>query len=843
MATVRSGLFTLKEFSYRRNVLKLAPDAFVVINGALTSRVLSPMESKGTKDIDIRGGIVSVNVSAAVSPPGASRASIEIIAPMYKGLHEDYYISMPNGTRVPFFIPMMEVKIYMKGRYLESEYNYTPRYYPVFWGMITNVQENYSDGNFTISISCEDFLCWWKYQKITINPSVQSAFFGGATQLRFPSVFEKMSAWEIIYSLFTDSFFTQHGENGAAAFYNFVYPSWSKSAELPSSIIATRDTFGPLASNVIEYWNKRFGFGVTNSDDPSLIKEQLEKVPLKMYGLRGPISFETVKNKLLTFLDNKDNDKQDQTDTRAKLDLDFGLLARVQPYGLFGLFGNGAEATIFSKLEIATSICEKTFMEFFVDTNGEIVFKPPFYNLDVASGNVPYYRVGPNDVINYNASFDSNSIINYLVVTGPRYQSLESLEAIGFHADFASIAKMGIRSDQVSVPYGMNAKQLKMIAAAEMARRNGQAYTGSVSIPLRPEIRLGYPVYLEHVDTFYYVTGINHNFTFGSAATTDLSLQFKREKIFDDGNSRVPNSVKGDVLYSCVLRDKESEVAKLAKTGSLNNTEIAELIKDGILSDAQMNLKTLEIVNRKIDKGELPKYKDKVIDIDKYINDLKKQIASEESGVYSGPGILGLWRIERAKVKERTQDQINQAGDDATFTSNELVMITDDSVPYTDKLGYRHIGTFPYGANLVLTKNGQMRDMTTSTGVINQEVDIVLNASGLRDEDCSCGVSSEANQGLDGELESVDTYVEESPEVVSSAHSEYMDDLYKNIDDKRQAMNPQSNPNMYNLDKPTEGLVQRNDIELATRTMIDVPSNNLDPCTRETNQNESTHSG
>jgi len=509
MAIVRSGLFTLKEFSYRRNVLKLAPDVFVVINGALASRVISPMEAKGTKDIDIRGGIVSVNVSAAISPPGASRASIEIIAPMYKGLHEDYYISMPNGTRVPFFMPMMEVKIYMKGRYLEPEYNYTPRYYPVFWGMITGVQENYSDGNFTLSISCEDFLCWWKYQKITINPSVQSSFFGGATQLRFPSVFEKMSAWEIIYALFVDNFFIQHRENGAAAYYNFVYPNWSKSAELPDSILPTRDTFGPLTANVIEYWNKRFGFDVPNSEDPVLVKNQLANIPLKMYGLRGPISFETVKNKLLTFLDKKDTDKQDHTDTSAKLDLDFGLLARVQPYGLFDLFGNGAEATVFSKIEIATTICEKTFMEFFVDTNGEIVFKPPFYNLDVASGNVPYYRVGPNDVINYNASFDSNSIINYLVVTGPRYQSLSSLEAVGFHADFASIAKMGIRSEQVSVPYGMNAKQLKMIAAAEMARRNGQAYTGSVSIPLRPEIRLGYPVYLEHIDTFYYVTGIN----------------------------------------------------------------------------------------------------------------------------------------------------------------------------------------------------------------------------------------------------------------------------------------------------------------------------------------------
>jgi hypothetical protein len=39
-------------------------------------------------------------------------------------------------------------------------------------------------------------------------------------------------------------------------------------------------------------------------------------------------------------------------------------------------------------------------------------------------------------------------------------------------------------------------------------------------------------------------------------------------------------------------------------------------------------------------------------------------------------------------------------------------MITNETVPYTDKNGYRHIGGFPYGANLVVMKNGDMLDST-----------------------------------------------------------------------------------------------------------------------------------
>jgi hypothetical protein len=831
MATIQSGLFTLEEFSYRRNVLKFAPDAFVVVNGALTSRVISPMEAKSTQDIDIRGGISSINVTAAISPPGASRASIEVVAPLYKGIHEDYYVTLPNGTKVPFFMPMMEVKIYMKGRYLESEFDYVPRYYPVFWGMITNVQENYSDGNFTISITCEDFLCWWKYQKITINPSVQDAFFGGAPMIRFPSVFEKMSAWEIIYSLFVDSFFAQHGDNGAATYYNFVFPKWSKSVDMPDSLIATRETFGPLSSLVINYWNDRFGMGVDiNNQDPKLLKEQLEKIPLRMYGLRGPINYDTIKNKMLTFLDTKSGNFGAQADSRADLDLDFGLLSRVQPYGLFELFGGGSESTIFSKLEIATSICEKVYMEFFVDMNGEIVFKPPFYNLDVASGKVPYYRVGPDEIINFNASFDSNSIVNYLVVTGPKYQSLSTLEATGFYADFDSIKRYGIRSDQVHVPYGMNGKQLKMIAVAETAKRNGQAYTGSVSIPLRPEMRLGYPVYIEHIDTFYYVTGINHNFTFGSSAVTELSIQCRREKIFDDGHSGVPGSQLGDVLYSCVMRDKEADLAKLIKEGKIDTATLKNKIK--ALADASNQLKTGEQKSQRYD----PK------DLDKRINEWKKQLISAQNGVFEGPGLLGLWKIDRANIKKRTQDQIRDAGDGATYTANELVMITNESVPYTDKLGYRHIGAFPYGANLVLTKEGKMLDSTNFIDVQDQGVEALLNSSGMRNE-ISYGVSSVANQDIVGSISNSTVLNKDQKELAIATEKSRMDKLYSTMDDVKQQQNEQSIPSFYDNVRIKEGIAALYGLDTATRAMMDVPINTVDQCQVEANQNESTYSG
>jgi hypothetical protein len=403
------------------------------------------------------------------------------------------------------------------------------------------------------------------------------------------------------------------------------------------------------------------------------------------------------------------------------------------------------------------------------------------------------------------------------------YQSLSSLEAIGFHADFDSIKKFGIRSEQVNVPYGMNAKQLKMIAVAEMTRRNGQAFTGSVTMPLRPEMRLGYPVYLEHIDTFYYVTGINHNFTFGSAATTDLTLQFKRERVFDDGNSSVPGSILGDVLYSCVMRDKEAEIAGM----------LGDLQPD--IEKVQSAIKILTEASDRIKSGEKSATYN-LQDVDKRINDLKKQIVSAKGGVFEGPGLMGLWKIDRANIKKKTKEQIYQAGDGASYNANELVMITNESVPYTDKLGYKHIGAFPYGANLVLTKDGQMRDMSNFTSFIEQSVDVQINSTGVRDE-TSSGVSSEANQDTQGNTENESTHTDEEREVTTQNFQNKLDKAYELQNDVKQQQNEQSNPNFNNNDKQRTGLASSFDIDTALMIQMDVPFADSDSGSNATIQN------
>jgi hypothetical protein len=803
MSETRSGLFTPNEFR-SRGLLRLAPDAFVSINGALGARILSPVSTNNLKGLEIRGGVTSINVNLALNPPGSSKATFTVVAPQYKGLHEDYYINLPNGVKMPFFTPMMEVKIYMKGRFLDESTGYVPQYYPVFWGMITNVSESYSGGANTFTISCSDILTWWKYQKITINPAALSSIFGAPTMRRFPTVFENMTPWEVIYALFLDTFFVSDGRA-----YNFIYPKLSTSGFTPDfgglKGAERRQTFTALSMDIISYWNKRFGFGLdTEITDP-------DRMPLEMFGLQGPVSLESVREAVSSFRTTARSARQ--SSIRARLTLDYGMLSRIQPYGAFDLFGDGSAPTESTKLEIANQVCEQTHMEFFLDSNGRLVFKPPLYNLDVNSETVPYYVFKPEDVTTMSLDVNGDAIVNYLEVTAPMRYEIPGLENIGYHIDVDSIKRFGIRFQSVAMRYGNDARTLRLIACAEMTRINGRAYTGSLSTPLRPELRLGYPIYVKHLDSYFYVTSISHSVTFGTSATTDIGLEFRRDRMWDDGTV---TGVPGTLLKAKVLRydpktnlGLKHKVTDTEKTASeattTENTEavmqrLRETIKDGSATDQELQM---------------------------LVNDILKEDFKRVSGVLSGPPSQGFYKVDDASIKRTeanaTGDHIveneqrvlkkqkgseedtadvsvpfeQQKAEVQAIVSNELIMVTDDTAPFSDRLGYRHIGAFPYGANLKVTRGSNLVDTSNPRDSRSAQTNAVIGASGTRTSVSTSGNTETASQ---------------PPNTVSQISDPSRVDPDKfniEVEQRRQAEeatfntpNPDNNPNLFHTAQP-----------------------------------------
>jgi len=691
MADLRSGIFTFREF-VNRNVLKLAPDGFITVNGSLGSRVIVPVEtdennSVKQRNLEVRGGVTSISVTGAVSPPGSNKATIEVIAPQHRGLHEDYYVTLPTGVKVPFFAPMMEVKVYMKGRFLDSADGYIPKYYPVFWGFITEISENYSGGVHTFSITCSDMLTWWKYQKIVLRPSAANTFFGAPLAKNIPTIFKNKNPWQIIIALFTETFFLTKESS-----YNFVYPKFSKSGFIPNlgrNSGEIGDLFGGLAQDAMRYWNKRFGFLISDASD------QGERIPLEIFSLRGrSISYRDVQLGRYKNVPSLEKEVPYNEILYADLDLDFNMLARVMPFGELSLYGDSSEPLEMTKLEIANAICDQTHLEFFTDMNGSFVFKPPFYNMDTLTGDVPYYNIQSSDIINFNSSVSSDNIVTFLEVTSPQRYDMPNIELIGFHFDLDLLKIFGMRHETVAFRYGNDSRSLQMLAAAEMTRINGRAYTGSVSIPLRPELRLGYPVYVDHLDAYFYVSGISHNITFGTSATTDLSLEFRRDRVFDPdgtvGKGKEP-SYPGKVLKGYVYRFQEGRL-------NINDTERVQL--DSVVSaQVELERRQRELSNAR-DESAVEKLNREIRQLQ---NDILKDTLQRANNIVSGPKTTGLYDVDLAQKKAIT---IDNAGTQDAIVSNELLMITDETVPYTDLNGYRHIGAFPYGANLKLVRGG-----------------------------------------------------------------------------------------------------------------------------------------
>ena len=77
-----------------------------------------------------------------------------------------------------------------------------------------------------------------------------------------------------------------------------------------------------------------------------------------------------------------------------------------------------------------------------------------------------------------------------------------------------------------------------MVTVVELEKKNVNTNGCTLSIPMRPELKPGYPIYIEHIDTFYYVSGISHSFSFGSDCTTSLTLTARRKKFLPPGDPR-----------------------------------------------------------------------------------------------------------------------------------------------------------------------------------------------------------------------------------------------------------------------------------------------------------------
>ena len=228
--------------------------------------------------------------------------------------------------------------------------------------------------------------------------------------------------------------------------------------------------------------------------------------------------------------------------------------------------------------------------EGYQDLDGAIIFKPPYYNLDVTLDPVgtphaprrtpafqarsgptsaaSYIREGANPFVVYLAEIeaeteteDEGGIKATRMLIQPDWlndfhfaSQTNFLPAVDW-IDIAKIAKFGLREQPArQFPFLASGDTIQMYAYAvsELNRANRGYRTYNFTIPMRPELRMGFPMYIPHRDMYGYINSLNIAYQQGGTATMHITLDTIRKRPLLPGTttmSTTQGTEKGVTTY------------------------------------------------------------------------------------------------------------------------------------------------------------------------------------------------------------------------------------------------------------------------------------------------------
>jgi len=555
-----------------RTTRSWTPDAIVTFNGETTL----PGCPTCNNQIDFSRFINSVNASGGLD--GSNSCDIQLKIPWSYGdsVYKDGRFILTTGIEVfVYYRGFFQVKeLALKADNIDLDNGETLSapdvearpYYPVFHGVISSVSVSLQDGAYSVSISTRNMLSFWDNQQINTNAGYFAAdptMSRGSINMK-GHVYTGMTPHQIIYDLFLDA-------GGSAEGTSFALSK-------QSNIKATNSTGQQNYSLMMQYLQQRFQNGMYG---------------LKMYGASGRM-YTAVESRIVSRQgggNTAENNKKviqnsrkpytgikgqgvqlsrmikagmvayefdNATGGRLQRTVDSRLLNKLEENDEIGLsvlqmkpfvpnLGSFAQVNFFestfeTKKAIASRVCEVTGYEFYQDMDGDLVFKPPMYNMDTSTDRV--YNIFREDLIDISYEH-SEPEATYVTMKGNHFRQFEGhgidgeWGVKGVYVDYALVAKYGWKGVDFDSSYYNSAKQAYYAAAVELDKQNKNTEGCSVTIPLRPEMKPGYPVYIEENDCYYYVESVQHSFSYGGSCTTSLTLTCQRKKFLPPGNNNV----------------------------------------------------------------------------------------------------------------------------------------------------------------------------------------------------------------------------------------------------------------------------------------------------------------
>ncbi|MFW9878450.1 MAG: hypothetical protein ACFFG0_35660, partial [Candidatus Thorarchaeota archaeon] len=418
----------------------------------------------------------------------------------------NYYPILDESQTQCFFKPMDKVIIYMTPRFRENYGN--PKYLRVFVGILDSSTVNYSNGALNVKLLARDLMKWLQISYFNINPALDNTTFEsyaetfGITPLQ--SNLAGKTCKEIITAMIVGL------DKGELELNEYDYKIYWENGDYREKLIRKRynsngDTYEVINSDP----NSNDFLKASPLAATEKIRYYMQSVPIKGCGFIPLSTTNEIQEKDSEIKKTKKDTEQRIPFNAEQLKYDPNL-ADYPPIvkmlrSNFSLWEHDYQ----SRYEICQSIAELLECELFMDCDGSIMFKPPYYNYNpgilykidddenfrIINGD--QYLILNKDIISYNFSEDDTNLITVFWVKG----LVEYLGDTGimkmntsYKLDEKLAKQFGLKIQKKTVPFMGTEKdkeQRDLFASAFMNRRNSEYRKGNMTIKLRPELHLG----------------------------------------------------------------------------------------------------------------------------------------------------------------------------------------------------------------------------------------------------------------------------------------------------------------------------------------------------------------
>ena len=702
-----------------REIVKTAPDMVVYIDSL--PFINNPYLSQGSTNI------VAVNFNDYVT---AISTSYSIDSFMPSGTIN---LSVPNGSKHLFMAPggntiidiMSAIRIYAKGYFFSPKGNTI--YRRIFNGMIKGISLTESPTSLEISISIVGICRLLEMTQIELNKgqiSNSSVFY---------TVFQTNQANLNVYGAIYDTFHR-----------GIDFSEYLEEAYQQKLIDQDRDKIA-LTQEYCTKWNTRlqdlcrdvrlFGWSYDNKAISSAIVESATTSEL---------------NSSKTAIKGAPP-RAKHSPTEMELE-NAQITSLIQNYG-FNFALSSAKilgSQIVSRLERIRLLVELIGFEGYQDVDGLIIIKPPLYNLDCTivgkssvqnsglqndgiTDNTNPFIINMSEILSENYQEDEAAIIKTSMSISPNFVEpsafqynppTEFLKIVRF-IDVNLVRKFGVREEPAKF-FGFLFTDVRTnygFCAAELAKANKGFTTYSVSIPLRPELRLGFTVYLPHKDVYAYITGIAMSYNVGGQATTSLTCNFVRKRPLFLQKQTISQPINGVATPTEVqvyaAQPNLVHAFTLASTIQYSQGDNGSLSETGVISSVPLVPSGVPDSNQRVVYNLLTQKMGSIYET------WTDQPATANTPTWriqndGGTGPFGLDGVKvpfptgkdgQTRYPDPSKTWYNGGLDTATGTKFTAHKVADGDYldrttmvqPYTNEKGYEVVSPFPWGRYATLT--------------------------------------------------------------------------------------------------------------------------------------------